>query len=69
MSSISLEISPKVARTTAHNASGAASNEVLKISRVAYAARVNVPQGARRANAPAYDQSNGEDEFRHSSPF
>ena len=42
-SRISSEISPKVARTTAHNASGATSEEVLKISRVAHAARVNVP--------------------------
>ena len=38
-SRISLEITPKVARTTAHSASGATSKEVMKTSR---AARVNV---------------------------
>ena len=52
---ISSEITPKVARATAHNASGATSNEVLRTSRAARAFRVNVPQGTRRANAPAHD--------------
>jgi len=51
-SRISSEISPKVARITAHSASDTTSNEVLKTSRSARAARVNAPQGTRRANAP-----------------
>jgi len=58
-----------VAYTTAHNASGPASNEVLKTSRAAYPARVNVPQGTRRANAPAHYQSDGEEQFHHPSPL
>ena len=41
-SRISSEISPKVACTSAHSASSATSNEVLKISRAAHAAPVNV---------------------------
>jgi len=40
-----------VARTTAHSASGATSEKVLKTSHAAYAARVNVPQGTRWVNA------------------
>ena len=68
-SRISSEIYPKVARTTAHNASGVTSEEVLKISRAAHATRANVTQGTRRANASAHDQSGGEDQFRHRSPL
>jgi len=41
-SRISLEITSKVARSTAHSASGATSEEVLKTSHVVHAARVNV---------------------------
>jgi len=44
-SGISSEITPQVARTTAHSASGATSNEVLKTSRATCASCVNVPQG------------------------
>ena len=66
---ISSEITPKVARATAHNASGATSEEVLKTSRIAHAARVNVPQEARRASASTHDQSDGEDQFHHPSPL
>jgi len=40
-SRISSEITPKVARTTAHNASGSISEEVLKTSRAACAACIN----------------------------
>ena len=58
-SRISSEISPKVVRTTAHNASGPAFDEVLKTPRAAHASRVNVPQGTHRANAQARDQSDG----------
>jgi len=57
-----LEINSKEARTTAYNASGATSEEVLKTSRVAHAARVNVSQETRRASASAHDQSYGEDQ-------
>ena len=51
-----------MAHTTAHNESGAASNEMLETSRAPCAARVNVPQGTRRANALAHDQSDGGDQ-------
>ena len=43
-SRISSEITPKVARTTAQSASGATSEEVLKISCTTHAARVNLSQ-------------------------
>jgi len=62
---ISLEITPQMARITAHNAKGATSEEVLKTSHVAHAARVNVTQEIRRAKAMAHDQRDGEDQFRH----
>ena len=68
-SRISSKITPKVARITAHRPSGATSKEVLKTSRVARVARVNIPQGTRRANVPAHDQSKGEDQSRHHSPL
>jgi len=41
-SRIALEITPKVAHTTNHSASGTTSNEVLKTSNAAHAARVNI---------------------------
>jgi len=43
-SQISSEITPEVARTTARNIKVATSEEVMKISRAAHAARVNVSQ-------------------------
>jgi len=58
---ISSEISLKVARTTAYNASGAALNEVLKNLSCTPRSSRQCPSGARRANAPAHNQSDGED--------
>ena len=58
-----------MARITAHRASGATSEEDLKTSRAAHAACVNVPQGTRKANAPAHDQSGGEDQSLHTFPL
>jgi len=58
---ISSEISPKVARITAYNASGAALNEVLKNLSCSPRSSHQCPSGARRANAPAHNQSDGED--------
>ena len=55
-SRISLEITPEVACTTAHNAKGTTSEKVLKISHSAHAARVNVSQETRMAKALAHDQ-------------
>ena len=49
-SRISLEISPKVARYTAHSTSGATSNDVLKISRATHAACLNISQETHGAN-------------------
>jgi len=66
---ISSEITPRVARTTAHSTNGATSEEVLITSCAVHAARVNIPQGTRRANALARDQSSGEDQSRHPSPL
>ena len=43
------------------------SNEVLKTSRAAYTARVNVSQETHRGNASAHDQSDGEDQSHHHS--
>jgi len=60
---ISSEITLEVARTTTHNAKGATSEEVLKTSRAAHVARVNVSQETRRAKALAHDQSDGEEQF------
>ena len=68
-SRISSEISSKVARTIAHNASGATSQEVLKPFRAARAARVNISQETRRASISARDYSNGEDQSCHHSPL
>ena len=68
-SRISSEISPKVARTYAHSASSATSNEILNTSRAAYAVHANVSQETRRANASALDQNDGEVEFCHLSPL
>ena len=53
-SPISSEITPKVAHTTAHNTCSIISEEALKTSSATRAARVNVPQGTRRANALVY---------------
>ena len=66
---ISSEITPRVARTTAHSTNGATSEEVLITSCAVHAARVNIPQGTRRANALARDQSSGKDKSRHPSPL
>jgi len=60
-SQISLEITPKVARTTAYSASGATSEEVLQTSHATHATRVNISQETRWANTSAHDQSDGED--------
>ena len=68
-SQISLEISPKVARTFAYCAKQCHFYEVLKISRVVHTAHVNVSQEIHRANVLAFDQSDGEDQFRHHSPL
>jgi len=54
-SRISSEIIPEVTCTTAHNAKGVTSEEVLKISRAAHAARDNIFQETRRAKAVAHD--------------
>ena len=64
-SQISSGITPKMARTIAHNASSATSDEFLKTSQAARASRVNVPQGTRGANMPARDQSDNEEQFCH----
>ena len=66
---ISSEITPKVARTTAHSASGATSKVVLKTSRIAHAACDNVSQETRRVKASIHYQSDGEDQFRRPSSF
>ena len=50
-----------MARTIAHNAKGATSEEVLKISRAAHVTRVNVSQETHEANVSVHDQSDGED--------
>ena len=55
-SRISLEITSEVVCTTAHNAKGVTSEEVLKTSRAAHVARVNVSQETFRAKAVAHDQ-------------
>ena len=68
-SRISSEITPKVAYTTAHSASDATSEEVLKTSRVAHAARVNISQETRKASTLAHDQSDNEDQFCRPSSF
>jgi len=68
-SRISSEITPKVTNTTAHNAKGATSKEVLKTSRATHSTRVNVSQEIRRAKALAHDQIDGEDQFCRSSPL
>ena len=68
-SRISSEITPKVARTTAHSANGVTSEEVLKASRAAYTVHVNVSQEICRANASAHDQSDGEDQTHRPSPL
>jgi len=53
-----------VARTTAYNARGATSQEVLKISRTVHAARVNVSQETCKAKALVYGQRDSEGQFR-----
>ena len=62
-SRISLEITSEVVCTTAHNAKGVTSEEVLKISRAAHAPQVNVSQETHRAKELAHNQSDGEDQF------
>ena len=52
-----------MARTIACSVSSATLEEVLKTSRAAHAAGVNVSQETRRAKALAHDQSDGEDQF------
>ena len=68
-SRISSEITPKVPRITAHSASGATLEEVLKTSRAAHAARVNASQETRKAKVSARDQSDGEDQYHRPSPL
>ena len=51
----SLKISPKVARTSAHSASSTTYDEILKTSRAAHIACINVSQETGRANASAHD--------------
>jgi len=68
-SQISSEITPKVARTTAHNASSATFEEVRKTSRIAHAARASISQETHRASASAHDQNDGEDQFCRLSPL
>ena len=58
-----------MARTTAHNASGATSEEALEISRVVHAARINISQETRRVSASTHNQSDGEDQFCCPSPL
>ena len=66
-SRISSEIILKVARTTAHGASGTTSEEVLKISRAVHAVRINISQETRKLKASAHHQRDGEAQSRHSS--
>ena len=68
-SRISSEISPKMVYTSAHSASSATSNEVLKTSHAAHVVRVNVSQETHRTKASVHDHSDGEDQFRHHSPL
>jgi len=53
-----------VARTTAHNTKGATSEEVLKTSRAAHVACVNVSQETRREKAVAHNEREGEDQLQ-----
>ena len=53
-----------MAHPIAYSAKGATSKEVLKTSRAAHAARVNVSQETRRAKVVVHDQRDGEDQFR-----
>jgi len=68
-SRISSEITPEVARTTARNARGATSQEVLKTSRAAHAARINISQETGKAKVVVHDQRDNEGQFRHPPPF
>ena len=68
-SRISSEISPKVARTSAHSVSGVTSSEVLKTSCAARVVRVNISQETRKTNALVHDHIDGEDQSRHHSPL
>ena len=58
-----------MARTSAHSLSSITSNKVLKTSRVAHAAHVNVSQETRKFNTSAHDQIDGEDQSRYHSPL
>jgi len=66
---ISSEISPKVARTTAHSVNGVTSNNILKTSHATHAVRVNVSQETRRINASVHYHNDGEDQSHHHSPL
>jgi len=57
------EITHEVARTIAHSTKGVTSEEVLKTSRAAHAARVNVSQETCRAKASAHNQRDCEDQL------
>jgi len=63
-SRISLEITPKVAYTTAYNARGATSQEVLKTYRASHAACVNISQETHKAKALVHDHIDSEGQFR-----
>ena len=62
------ETPPKAVCTIAHNASSVMFSEVLKTSRVAHRARINVSQEAHRASMLAHIQNNDEGQSRHLSP-
>ena len=68
-SRMSSEFYPKVAYTSAYNASVTTSNEVLKISCATHAAHVNVSQESRRVNTLVHDHNDCEDKSRHHSPL
>jgi len=66
---VSSETSPKVSCVIVHNANSAMSYKVLKISRVAHTARVNISQETRRASMLPHRQNDDEGQSRHHSPL
>jgi len=58
-----------VARPIAYSAKSVVSEEVLKTSRAAHAARVNVSQEMHRVKMVAQDQRDSEDQFRRPPPL
>jgi len=65
-SRISLEITPEVVHTTAHNAKDATSEEVLKTSSATY---VNVSQETCKVRVMVHNLKDGEDQFRRTPPL